>query len=101
MEQEIYFTEEEFELLQKALAGLTDKKEPFSDVFEDITSVFTKRFENFSKHSEWHGMDTSQKRKEKHQHSKDDILLLQAKLVQLKRSQQQRSAGVNQKSNAL
>ena len=101
MEQQIYFTDAEFELLQTALAALTDKKEPFSDVFEDISSVFTKGFENFSKHSDWHGFDSSQKRKEKRQHTKDDILLLQAKLVQLKRSQQQRSAETDQKVNVL
>ncbi len=95
MEQQILFTDEEFEMLQTALSALTEKKEPFSDVFEDITSVFTKGFENFSKHSEWRGTDASQKRKEKRQYSKDDILLLQAKLIQLKRSQQQRSAATN------
>jgi len=95
MEQQILFTAEEFELLQTALAALTEKKEPFADVFEDITSVFTKGFENFSKHSEGRGTDAWQKKKEKRQHSKDDILLLQAKLVQLKRNQQQRAAETN------
>lgn len=101
MEEHNYFTDEELELLQTALAALADKKDPLSGAFEDITSVFTKGFENFSKHSEWHGSDSSQKKKENRQHLKDDILLLQAKLVQLKRSKQQRAAGTSPQSETV